>query len=71
MIITQKIPVTYANKSNQANELPRIAFAIPESCKPSLLITFKCCVNSTQKEKQNTIIAVVQTDKFRKDFKKQ
>lgn len=71
MIITQKIPVTYANKSNQANEFPRIAFAIPESCKPRFSMRFKCWLNSTQNEKQNTIIAVVQTDKLRKDFIKQ
>ena len=61
----------YANKSSQANELPRIALAILESSKRSLPIRFKCWLNSTQKEKQNTIIAVVQTDKLKNDLIKQ
>jgi hypothetical protein len=57
--------------SSHEKELPRMALAIFEFCKPSSAIRLRYWLDSTRKANRRTIIAVVATLRFKKDFKKQ
>lgn len=68
---TIPIPIVYTNKSVHANDVPIIVRAILDFCRPSILTILKYCNSSTKNEKARTEIAILEFERFKKDFKKQ